>query len=248
MRVNACRLGLFAPLLAIVAAACSSTGSAANSEVLDPAQSHYGQTDSELGALWWRWIYELPQTDPKNCNIPFLDPTGGDCAAGQPARGTSGDVFFLAGTGGGTVVRDKCVVPSGKALFFPIFNFTADNAGVPAAMQQTPMALQALVQAQVDMVPVSMLSVEFDGAAISDLARFKTSVTQFNYILPPEPNIYDCQGQTGVIGTIDPSFAAGYYIMLAPPTPGAHTLHFTGSAPTFQPPLSIDVTYHLMIQ
>jgi hypothetical protein len=233
-----------------LAAGCSSSSSggqaAAVGQVLDPTQSHYGNTDDEWGALWWKWIYELPQTDAKNCIIPFLDPTGEHCTYGQPTA-SSGDVFFLAGTTGGTVVRDKCVVPSGKALFFPIVTYTADNGGLPPSMVQPDSKLMATVQSQMDGVPVSGLSASFDGVAITNLERFRTQVTQFSYTLPPEPNVYTCQGQTGVTGSVSPAYAAGYYIMLSPPPPGAHTLHFAGSIPAAMPPM-VDVTYHFTIK
>jgi hypothetical protein len=213
------------------------------SAVLDPTQSHFGNTDDEWGALWWKWIYELPQTDAKNCVIPLLDPTGEHCAYGQ-----SGDVFFLTGTQGGVAVRDKCVVPAGKAIFFPIVTFSGDNAGVPAGMTLPDAGLIGYVQSQLNGVPVAGLSAELDGVALTDLARFRTQITKYSYTLPPEPNVYTCGGQTGVTGLVDPAYAAGYYVMLAPPSSGAHTLHFAGSSPASSPPLMLDVTYHLTIQ
>ena len=228
---------------------CSGSGSQPpNAAVLDPTQSHYGQTDDEWGALWQQWIYQLPQTNAQNCIIPFSDPTGANCGYGQSGdSGQSGDVFFLAGTQGGTVVRDQCVVPLGKAIFFPILSFSADNAGVPAAMQLSDMALIAYVQNELNTVPVSGLSAEFAGVALTNLGRFATKVTQYSYTLPPEPNVYDCGGQTGVTGTYS-SYAAGFFVMLAPPASGAHTLHFAGSSPMSQPPLSINVTYNFMVK
>jgi hypothetical protein len=107
--------------------------------------------------------------------------------------------------------------------------------------------LMASVTSQLDAVPVAGLSATIDGVAIPNLGRFRTQVTQFNYTLPAEPNVYDCQGQTGVTGSVDPAYAAGYYIMLSPPPPGAHTLHFAGSIPAAMPP-TVDVTYHFTIQ
>src|SRR5580700_4787498 len=110
--------------LAILAAGftggCSSSNQS-GTQALDPTQSHYGHTDAEWSTLWWQWVYGLSQTENDagmpNCNIPFQDPTGANCQAGQ-----SGDVFFLAGTQAGTVVRPDCTVPLGKAIFFPIVN------------------------------------------------------------------------------------------------------------------------------
>jgi hypothetical protein len=137
-----------------VAAGCGGSNSspAGCAQVLDPTQPHDGQTDAEWGALWWKWFFELPET-ANTCVLPFQDPTGANCGYDQTA-----DVFFLAGTTAGTVVRDQCVVPSGKAILVPILSFSEDNAGVPAAMQVTPSVLVDIVQEELDSVPVSALS------------------------------------------------------------------------------------------
>jgi len=241
------RLFVLSALAAPFTPGCSGSGNqAATAQVLDPTQSHYGQTDSEWGALWWQWIYQLQETPSTgNCVIPFQDPTGAHCTDGQSG---GGDVFFLAGTAGGTVVRDKCVVPSGKAIFFPILSSSYDNAGVPAAMQLSDAALMAALQSFLNGVSVSSLSAEFDGLPIENLARFETQVTQFSYTLPADPNVYSCEGEPGVTGSVSPSYAAGYYIMLPPPAPGAHVLHFAGSSPASNPPVTVDVTYNFTIQ
>lgn len=235
-------------LAVFLAAGCGSSdaGSPAVAAVdvpLDPAEAHYGHTDDEWGALWWKWIYELPQKDPNNCNIPFMDPTGEHCQDGQ-----SGDVFYLAGTGAGSATRDQCTVPSGKAIFFPILSFSADNGGIPPDQQHSATELQSLVQSELDSVPVSGLSAEFDGKAIKDLGRFKTNVSEFDYTLPAEPNFYSCMGATGVTGKIEPAYAAGVYVMLPPQAAGKHTLHFAGDSPASSPPVSLDVTYHFTVK
>jgi hypothetical protein len=231
---------------ASLAAGCSSSSTqAASVQILDPTQAHYGNTDDVWATLWWKWIYELPQTESDagmpNCVVPVQDPTGANCAVGQ-----SGDVFFLVGDTGGTVVRNQCVVPSGKAIFFPILSFDTDNGGVPVSMQLSDTAMMGVTQNQLD--NVTGLSAEFDGVPITNLGRFKTQVTKFSYTLPPEPNTYTCEGATGVTGVIDPSYAAGYYIMLAPPPAGTHVLHFAGSSPKSQPPFMLDVTYNFTVK
>ena len=210
--------------------------------ILDPTQPHYGNSDDVWGATWFQWFYQLPEKAGA-CIIPTTDMTGANCGDGQ-----SGPVFFLAGTQGGTVERDKCVVPQGKALFFPILNFTADNAGVPANMVLSDSQLMSVIQTEIDTVPVSGLSAEFDGLPIENLGQFKTHVTKFSYTLPPEPNVYTCLGASGVTGLVDPSFAAGFYIMLPPPAAGAHVLHFAGHSPKSSPPLNVDVTYKLTVK
>jgi hypothetical protein len=226
----------------LVAACSSSSGQPATAQVLDPTQPHYGNSDDVWGTAWFQWFYQLKET-AGNCIVPITDMTGENCGYGQ-----SGPVFFLAGTTGGTVERDKCVVPEGKAIFFPILNFVADNAGVPAGMTSTDSQLMADIQTQMDQVPVDGLSAEFDGLPIANLGQFRTAVTKYSYTLPSEPNVYTCLGESGVTGLVDPSYAAGFYVMLPPPAAGAHVLHFAGSSPKSSPPLKVDVTYKFTVK
>jgi|HubBroStandDraft_6_1064221.scaffolds.fasta_scaffold146568_2 hypothetical protein len=221
-------------------------------QVLDPMLPEYGQTADEWEALWWEWLFELPQTataepdggvDTASCINPLMDPTGANCAYRQ-----SGNVFFLADSTGGTVVRDQCVVPAGKAILFPLATVEADNAGVPPAMQLSDGALVAFVTSQIASVAVSSLSAEFDGVPILNLARFQTQVTEFSYTLPPEPNFFTCLGESGVTGLINPAYEAGFYIMLAPPSPGPHVLHFTDGLFNLTPPTISDVTYNFTVR
>jgi hypothetical protein len=240
-------LALLSTLVAPFTASCSSNPQPAGTEVLDPTQSHYGSSDGEWGARWWKWFYEIPMKSNDAgmpvCTVPSQDPTGAYCAINQ-----SGDVFFLAGTAGGMVERDGCVVPLGKAIFFPIFNFVGDNAGLAPNMQFSDAMLMQGVTGEMAAVSVPSLSAEFDGVSIPDLGRFATQVTQFSYTLPAEPNTYTCEGETGVIGNVPTSYAAGYYIMLAPPSAGVHVLKFGGTAMMGNQTATIAVTYKLTVK
>ncbi|MFF4174236.1 hypothetical protein [Streptomyces sp. NPDC001744] len=64
-----------------------------------------------LAARWWQWAFSAPDA----CS-PVLDETGEFADWQQPD-----DVWFLAGTYGGRVVR-RCSVPVGRPVFFPVFN------------------------------------------------------------------------------------------------------------------------------
>ncbi|MER7758707.1 hypothetical protein [Streptomyces sp. NPDC097619] len=76
-------------------------------------------TDAEGAALsqrWWRWADSAPED-----RSPVRDRTGEHAGWNQP-----GDVWFLAGTYGGRVVR-RCAVPAGRRLFFPVLNMQHDT-------------------------------------------------------------------------------------------------------------------------
>ncbi|WP_254407038.1 hypothetical protein [Streptomyces sp. GMY02] len=71
-------------------------------------------TDEEGGALsarWWKWALSAPRR-----RSPVLDRTGEHAGWKQPK-----DLWFLAGTYGGRVVR-RCEVPTDRPVFFPVLN------------------------------------------------------------------------------------------------------------------------------
>ncbi|MFF5702535.1 hypothetical protein ACFY7H_08530 [Streptomyces sp. NPDC012794] len=71
-----------------------------------------------LSARWWRWALSAPDEES-----PVGDTTGAYAGWRQPR-----DLWFLAGTYGGRVVR-RCGVPSARPLFFPVL--TTRRAAVP---------------------------------------------------------------------------------------------------------------------
>ncbi|MFG3345230.1 hypothetical protein ACGF1Z_09200 [Streptomyces sp. NPDC048018] len=64
-----------------------------------------------LAARWWQWALSAPED-----LSPVADRTGEHAGWQQPD-----DLWFLAGTYGGHVVR-RCEIPSGRPLFFPVLN------------------------------------------------------------------------------------------------------------------------------
>ncbi|MER5274733.1 hypothetical protein ABT025_03120 [Streptomyces sp. NPDC002809] len=70
-----------------------------------------------LAGRWWKWALSAPDDIS-----PVRDETGEHAAWRQPS-----DLWFLAGTYGGRVVR-RCAIPSGKPLFFPVLNMQHDRS------------------------------------------------------------------------------------------------------------------------
>ncbi|MER7622187.1 hypothetical protein [Streptomyces sp. NPDC126503] len=70
-----------------------------------------GREGGRLAARWWQWALSAPDA----CS-PVLDRTGEFAGWQQPD-----DVWFLAGTYGGRVVR-RCSLPADRPVFFPVFN------------------------------------------------------------------------------------------------------------------------------
>lgn len=91
-----------------------------------------GVDSEKLAARWWKWAFSAPSG-----RNPVEDTTGEHAHWRQSA-----DVWFLAGTYGGRVVR-RCTVPTDRPLFFPVFNtqrlalgFSTQPRRVPAAQAE----------------------------------------------------------------------------------------------------------------
>ena len=168
-------------------------GNSARAQVLDPAQEHYGKSYSDWNAEWFKWIYEMPLDDA--CDMPLDDSTGEHCTMAQPDN-----MFFLAGNLGiseKVIVRDKCVAPANRPIFFPIMNTVADNGGIPPEQQLPDEQNEASARGVLDEVQPNNLTASVDGNDVPDLASFKTDIVEFSYVVPGEPNFYSCQGAPG---------------------------------------------------
>jgi hypothetical protein len=200
-----------------------------NPRVLPPNAAALGLTYGEWSARWVQWAWGGTAADN-----PVLDTTGANCAAGQSQR-----VWFLAGTAGGGPVERTCGVPAGRPLFFPVGNGFCAGDGFPdgfAGEQRCATEFASLL---------SNFSAEVDGVAIKGLgasletSAFRALSPEFTLELSND-NVFGAPA-----GEYEPGAADGVYLMLAPLSRGAHTIHFhadfTGSSDV------VDVTYHLTV-
>jgi hypothetical protein len=207
------------------------SGNGGNPRVLPPGSSAYGRPIADWTIAWWQWAYSLPFTEH-----PLFDESGALCANGQ-----SGPVWFLGGIFNvtGTAVRTECVVPPGKALFFPVLNVEWDNVCPPASL--TIPELRAQANAFADLA-INM-TCEIDGASVNNVAAYRYESAPFSLTLP-EGNIWQAFGCTAPAGTYYPAVGDGYYLMVTPLSPGPHTIHFSGE---FSGIFALDITYHLTV-
>jgi hypothetical protein len=203
---------------------------------------------AEYSARWWQYADSVP-----TAQSPFLDQTGANFAAGQ-----SGPVWFLSGTvcfnalGQPCVATDKnpatvvrnVTLPAGKFLFFPVLNSEADNVN-PGAPDTTFTAdqLRALVKQQQD--AAENMTVEVDGRTIPDVSRFRVTSPVFRYTLPRDNIITYLTGVNVPARTVYPAVGDGVYLMLAPLSPGHHTIHFAGD--TGPGNYALNVTYDINV-
>ena len=185
----------------------------------------FGATYGEWSARWWQCALSIPaQVNP------ILDTTGVNCAQGQ-----EDDVWFLAGTFGGTVTR-TCTIPAGKPIFFPLIN----NVGLKPFGYETLLDLRRLAAGLIDTVTV--LQATIDGTAAQDLFSFRFRSPSFTVIPPPHGLLPP--GWTKVPGNTDPIVSDGYWLLLSPLPAGPHVIHFHAET---SGGFALDVTYNLTI-
>jgi len=201
----------------------------------------FGKSYGSWSVAWWQYVLSQPTR-----SNPLTDPTGAGCGVAQ-----SGPVFFLVGTSGtGTASRDQCVVPAGKALFFPVAN--AFDVHVPPDGLDTPKLVWNDLQVTLGL-SFNSLHATIDGVPVKHLSNVATSpyracagpaegcARSFALTFPAD-NFFGLKA-----GTYAPAVADGYYLLLPPLRPGKHTISF-GGAGYLNGDFSSDTTYHLTVK
>jgi hypothetical protein len=155
-----------------------------------------------LTAAWWQTFLSVP-----GAGDPF-----DRCDLGKPG------VVFFAGTAGGTATR-SCTVPAGKLILVPLINIecsTAEGNG------DTPAELRACAAGFADQFTGLKLSI--DTFVLRDPFDFRVRTGLFKFTAA-EGNVF------GVPAGTTRSVADGYWALIAPLPPGAHTVSFGGSYP-----------------
>jgi len=214
--------------------------------VFDKNDVAYGRTYGEWSTAWEQWSYSIPVAQH-----PLFD--NGDCSVGQ-----SGPVWFLGGkfcannatscsfTG---VVR-RCKVPSGKALYFPVFN-GEDSALEESVVEHPGDETYQQIATMRSFEDVSMspsdVSCRVDGAPIPHLKEgFRVQSTAFGFTLPTDNLLASVYGNPNFLaGTYFPAVDDGWYVMLSPLPAGPHQIHFRGYNPVYN--FTLDVTYNLNV-
>jgi hypothetical protein len=227
-------------LVVLLPGATARASSNPNPGIVPPGSVYDGKTYGEWSASWWQWAFSIPAS-----NNPLLDKTGADCGAGQ-----SGSVWFLAGVLNisGKAVRNECTVPANTALFFPVLNVEWDNylCTVPDTHYGVPQLrdiAKTIADAATDM------SATIDGVSVRNVPSYRAVSPVFSITLPSD-NVLQAVGCNDAYpGTYSPAVGNGYYLLLAPLTPGPHTIHFEGTQQQTQysGTFSVNITYHLTV-
>jgi hypothetical protein len=208
-----------APALAVsmlaALAGCGSSGDRTTDSAASPGASSapVSSPAASLPARWWIWS---EAADP--AHNPIDDRTGAHCVAGQPE-----DVWFLAGTHGGSATR-TCAVPHGRSIYFPVLNqiCSVRPGGDSAATLKDCGGFAG-----------STAEATLDGKALTVVEA--TSGGVFRITGGPGSTTLD----TGVFDAT----AAGLWVGPLVVPDGKHTLRFGGRAGSF----SLNVTYRLTV-
>lgn len=223
---------------AVAAAEAVDVGDAADADVdgsSDSGRSNWATATSEAPALplvdmdarqlaqqWLRWSLAQPwSTGPVN------DTTGAGCRWGQQDA-----LWFLAGTAGGSVVRE-CEIPAGTELFFPLLNGWAalplDWLAPGDPLDEVMPELLATLEDQ--HVHTCALTLHVDGQEVAGSFAQMHEDLLVEIVEPFEidMNIDDPASELPEAGGPMSAVTAGYYARLAPLLPGEHVLEFGGS-------------------
>ncbi len=229
-----------------LAAAAMLLAPLARAQVLPPGSAHYGKTYAEWSAEHWKWLYSLPVN-----RHPLFDTAG-------VSEGQSGEVWFLGGTftstssNGvvvGTAVRNA-TIPAGKALFFPVMD---NECSTVEGNGTTDSELRGCAQFFQDHAHDLVCVV--DGVAVPDVNSYRVQSPLFTFGPLPSNNVLQYNGYADATnGAVSPSVSDGAFLLLAPLSPGSHTIHFTGAlslstaaGDPFDFEFRLDITYHLTV-
>lgn len=173
-----------------------------------PEAMPYGVTYSEWTARWWKWIYSIPKD---------RNPLSDIACEQWISKQSDPYVIFLAGTMAGSVERE-CNVPDGKALLFPVLNWSGTFADEPQARDESN--LVSIAKTEIDIV--SSLEALLDGIRLGNLGGSRVRTGLFEVTLP-ENSIFG--GEPGFTQGI----SDGYWLFLKPLRPGRHEVYSTGS-------------------
>jgi hypothetical protein len=121
---------------------------------------------------------------------------------------------------------------------------------MPPFFGATPADRAACAKALIDGVSIGSLKVTLDGRAVPNLGRFRAASPDFTFTIPDASgdNLLGVTCPSGEATCSGLSSANGFWVLLRPPPPGSHVIHFEASvisgpgAGFFQ-----NVTYNLTV-
>ncbi len=185
--------------------------SAANPSVLPPTARVQGKTLGEWGAEQWRVEFGIPASVNPALGNPW--PTCYFDRIGNVAIGVG---YAFSG-------ESECEMPAGMFLYVIVIGTECSTAEPPPFYGANEEELRACAQT---MAAFENIEADVDGVAIHNIEEYRAISPLYQFTLPSDNFL------GALAGTYD-SVAENIAFMLAPMSPGEHTIHVHGEIPTF---------------
>ena len=184
-----------------------------NASVLPPNARVQGLTYGGWIARWWKYALELPASQN-----PITGRTRANCAIQQ-----IGNVALVVANS--TLdVPIQCVVPAGTLLYLEVLGAECSTLEPPPFYGGNEAELQACAQG---IVPED-LEASIDGVEVQNLSAYIFTSPMYEFTVPEDNILGAPAGATGE------SVGYGAYLLIAPLSPGKHTIHTHGVYPAFE--------------
>lgn len=211
------------------------------------AQNKHGNTYSAWAESWWTFVLETPVLLPSGSH-PAFDVGNVDCSIGQ-----DGHVWFLLETIGftaGAQIQRACSVPTGTALFFPLyntlfFNFASDPPLTPqfcadSARSDVESLGKVTFTALLDGKPIQKNAIQFEQSSIFAVEMPVPTVTETNLLA------FFGFSETDFPGWVAPANCDwGWYGYVEPMSVGHHVLEWKFDSSALGP--LYDMRYDLTV-
>jgi hypothetical protein len=187
----------------------------------------FGKSWEEWTIEWWQWLLSMPKEIS-----PAIDKTGRKF--NLETQDKDCEVIFLAGNLGGYTERTY-VIPAGKALLFPIINYSTSYSEEPQLKTEADLVQRATKD--IDDIVEKMAMV--DGHPIQGIENYRVQAPPFEVTLIRD-NIFD------VVPGITTASSDGYWIFLKPLSIGDHEIHTRGSCSLGK--TCVDSKLHLVVK
>lgn len=210
-------------VLLLVTVSIVSVRGSANPRILPPNSRVQGLTYGEWSVKWWQYVLSIPT--PQN---PLTGGTGNNC------------VFQSIGNVGLVAVDPTieepimCEVPAGMMLYLDILSVECSTVEEDPFYGGNEEEMRACALG----FTITDLQASIDGVAVENLSQYIHTSPLFEFTLP-EDNIL---ASDVLIGE---SVSNGAHLMLAPLSPGEHTIYLHASIPELE--FTVDMNFDLTV-
>jgi hypothetical protein len=157
---------------------------------------------------------------PKKKN-PSLDRTGKCCSVNQDNQ----NVWYLTGTFGNIgPIKRKCIIPPGKAIFFPVL-VKEDSLAEDSDLKTDADLIKRCEQATNRLIDIEA---SIDDIRMENIEKYRMQSNVFDLVFPKE-NVYNVKpGLTRAV-------CDGYWLFIKPLQAGIHSIFFKGETSLEEP-------------